>query len=334
MAGAVHASFTDMALLADQIGIDIGAALSGRAGWSTLMITLPGARAGRWARKAAARSASPKTAETAGRSCWLLTSAASSRQLATIGLDHEVHVTDVIAPAVIPVGLFGDGDQDPAAAQHRPRTGHDLAADWVDHNVDIVDMILEPAGVIEDVISAKPGDELGVPGGRRGGYPGAVERRELDSVDADAAGATMDQDMLPRLQPRVLVQGLPGRKCTQRNGGGLGMADAGRLGRQVRSRRGDVLGRGAGTVKGDEAIHLITRPPAGDPAACFRHYAGQVVAGDGRPALRPAELASSDSGGMNFYQHLSRPWIRDRDGFAGQAGWIGAGGTHGRHGAG
>ncbi len=29
MAGAVHASFTDLALLADQIGIDIGAGLPG-----------------------------------------------------------------------------------------------------------------------------------------------------------------------------------------------------------------------------------------------------------------------------------------------------------------
>ena len=29
VAGAIHASFTDLALLADQVGIDIGAALSG-----------------------------------------------------------------------------------------------------------------------------------------------------------------------------------------------------------------------------------------------------------------------------------------------------------------
>ncbi len=235
---------------------------------------------------------------------------------------------------MIPARFLSDGDQNPATAQHRPRTGHDLAADQVDHNVGIMDMILEPAGVIEDVISTKPGDELRVPGGRRSGHPGAVQRRELDSVGTDAAGATMDQDMLPRLQPRVLVQGLPGRERTQGNGSGLGMADTGRLGGQVRGRRSDVLGRSAGTVETDQAIHLITGPPAGDPAARFRHHAGQVMAGDGRPALRPGELASSDSGGMNLHQHLPRPWVRDRDGFAGQAGRIVAGGTHGTHGAG
>src|SRR5262249_62131998 len=114
-------------------------------------------------------------------------------------------------------------------------------------------MVLEPARVVEDVISAEPRDELGVPGGCGGGYPGAVQRRELNGVGTDAAGAAMDQDMLPRLQPRVLVQGLPGRERTQGNGGGLDVADIGRLGRQVRRRRGDVLGRGAGTVETDQA---------------------------------------------------------------------------------
>jgi hypothetical protein len=175
---------------------------------------------------------------------------------------------------VVSARLLSDGDQDPAAAQHRPRTGHDLATNRVDHDVGVMDVILEPAGVIEDVIGTKPGDELGVPGGGRRGYPGAVQRRKLDSVATDAAGATMDQDMLPRLQPRVLVQGLPGRERTQGKGSGLGMADTGRLDSQVRGRRSDVFGRSAGTVEADQAIHVITGPPAGDPAACRRHHAG------------------------------------------------------------
>ncbi len=63
-----------------------GRAYTGRAGRPTLMITLPGARAGRCARKAAGRSPSPKTAETAGRSRWPLTNAASSRSWPPSGL--------------------------------------------------------------------------------------------------------------------------------------------------------------------------------------------------------------------------------------------------------
>ena len=66
-------------------------------------------------------------------------------------------------------------------------------------------MVLEPAGVVEDLIGAEPGDEVPVPRGRGGGHPGAVLGRELSDVGADAAGAAVDQDMLPGSQLGVLV---------------------------------------------------------------------------------------------------------------------------------
>src|SRR5215470_17471439 len=64
----------------------LAGAYSGRSGPSTLMTTLPGARPGRRAWKAAGRSSRPKTAETTGRSRWLLTSGASSRSWPPSGL--------------------------------------------------------------------------------------------------------------------------------------------------------------------------------------------------------------------------------------------------------
>src|SRR5262249_34948807 len=97
-------------------------------------------------------------------------------QLAAIGSDDEVHAAYVTAPAMTCVGFLCDGDQDPAAAQYRPGTGQGLTAYRVNHHIDITDLILEPAGIVDYFVSAEPGNEGAVSCGRRGGHPGAVCR--------------------------------------------------------------------------------------------------------------------------------------------------------------
>ena len=73
-------------------------------------------------------------------------------KLAAVGLDDEVHTADVVAPRRGRVGFLGDGDQDAAAAQQRPGACGGAAANGVDDDVNIVDVVLEPAGVVEDVV--------------------------------------------------------------------------------------------------------------------------------------------------------------------------------------
>ena len=117
-------------------------------------------------------------------------------QLAAVGTDHEEHAADVVAA---PLAWSGSSAMSTRIPPLRS-TGHDRAggpAHRVDHHVYVADVVLEPAGVVEDLIGAEPGDEFPVPRGRGSGHPGAVLGRELTDVGADAAGAAVDQDVLP-----------------------------------------------------------------------------------------------------------------------------------------
>jgi hypothetical protein len=75
------------------------------------------------------RLPSPKTAETAGRSCPSSTRLASFRSWRLVGPDHEVQAVNVVAAPAAWARLLCDGDQGPAAARHRPGTGGGGAAD-------------------------------------------------------------------------------------------------------------------------------------------------------------------------------------------------------------
>lgn len=109
------------------------------------------------------------------------------------------------------------------------------------------------------------------------------------------------------------------------------MIDRGRLGRKLGRGGGHVFSSGTRPVEADQAIDLTARDPALRSRAGGHHHPGQVMTWDGRPALRPAELASGDSGSLHLHQQLTRPWPGDGDGFAGQAGRVRARGAHGAH---
>src|SRR5262249_46556197 len=162
-------------------------------------------------------------------------------------------------------------------------------------------------------MGAEPGDKGEVAGGGGGGYPGAVQRRELDGVSTHAARAAVYQDMLSRPQPRVLVQRLPGGERAERDGSGRQGIPRSGLGGEVGGGggSGDVLGGGTGAVETNQAIDVVAGPPAGDPMTGRSHRPGQVMAGDGRPALRPGELAGRDGGGADLDQQFARPCLGD-----------------------
>src|SRR6185437_14226611 len=183
-------------------------------------------------------------------------------QLAAVGPDHEEYAADVVAAALGLVGLFRDVDQDPAAAQDRPGPAGGGPAHQVDHHVHVADVVLEPAGVVENLVGAEPGDEIPVPRRRGSGHPRAVLGRELRDVGADTAGAAVDQDVLPGSQLSVLVQRLPGGERAERNGGSGQMIHGSGLGGQVGGGGGDVLGGGAGAVEADQAVDLVAGLPA------------------------------------------------------------------------
>src|SRR6478609_10724512 len=109
------------------------------------------------------------------------------------------------------------------------------------------------------------------------------------------------------------------------------MIDRGGLAGQVGGGGGDVLGGRAGPVETDQAVDLVAGSPAVDPRARGRHHPGQVMAGDGGPALRPGQLVGRDRGGAHLHEQFSRPRIGDGDRLAGQAGRVGVRCAHGEH---
>ena len=136
-----------------------------------------------------------------------------------------------------------------------------------------------------------------------GGDPGTVQRGELDGVGADAARAAVHQDVLPGLQPGVLVQGLPGGERAERNSGGREVIDGGRLGRKLGRGGGHVFGGGAGPVEADQAIDLTARGPAlhSRPAAAttpdrsWQGMAGQLSGQVSSPAVTAVACTSTSS---------------------------------------
>ena len=169
-------------------------------------------------------------------------------------------------------------------------------------------------------------------------YSGRFEDhvRDVDVVIDPVGGnttarAAVDQDMLPGSQLRVLMQRLPGRKRAERDGGGREMIHRGGLEGKIGGGSGNVLGGRAGAVETDQAVNFFAGLPAGGSRARRSHYSGHVVAGDGRPALRPGQLVGRDRGGADLDQQFPRPRIGDRNALAGQAGRIGARCVHGAH---
>jgi hypothetical protein len=62
-----------------------------------------------------------------------------------VGPDDEVPAADVVPAAAAFGRRFGDGNQGGAAAQHLPGARRGVAADGVDHDIDVTDLILEAA---------------------------------------------------------------------------------------------------------------------------------------------------------------------------------------------
>ena len=109
--------------------------------------------------------------------------------------------------------------------------------------------------------------------------------------------------MLPRLQLRVLVQGLPGREPAERNRGGREVVHAIRLGGQVGGGCGDVLGGGAGAVETDQTIDLVAwlQSAASGPVAAttpdrsWQGMAGQLSGQSSSPDVMAVARTSTST---------------------------------------
>jgi len=77
-------------------------------------------------------------------------------QLVAVGPDTKYTLRTSSRPPWPGLALPAMSTRIPAAAQHRPGPFGSVPADRVDHHVHVADVVLEPAGVVEDLIGAEP----------------------------------------------------------------------------------------------------------------------------------------------------------------------------------
>ena len=121
-----------------------------------------------------------------------------------------------LVPGEIGVRRTGDRDQLAAGLEHTQRFFEGVAVQAVEDDVvagqDLLEVLLF---IVDDDIGAEAFDQLDICRARRRGDRRAEVLRQLDGESAHAAGAGMDEDFLPLLQPGFLDQHLPGGEPTR-----------------------------------------------------------------------------------------------------------------------
>jgi len=120
------------------------------------------------------------------------------------------------------IRLGYSGNQSPAGLQHSKGPRLHVAADQVDHGVNVVDQGLEwGAFAREHLLGAETADERQVLLRACCHHPDACLPGELDRERTNIAGRSVDQHALSAERGRLLEQRLPGGDCDDRNGRGV-----------------------------------------------------------------------------------------------------------------
>ena len=144
---------------------------------------------------------------------------------------------------------------------------------------------------------------------------------QLDGKSADAAGAGLDEDLLPLLQVGLLDQCLPCRQAHQRDGSGFFHREVLGLERKRCFLDRDELGERADAEVIRPRIDLVAHLELPHARADFDHHPGHVVAQDEGQAIGQdeLELAVPDlgvqqvhAGGMDLDQDLVIAQFRGR----------------------
>src|SRR4029453_10196048 len=134
------------------------------------------------------------------------------------------------------------GHRDEAAARPPPGTPQQSAPDGIEGEVDRADVLQASSAAVDDLVSAEVA----------GGFE-AVRRGDADNVGTaparnrgrerpHAPGGAGDEGPLPRMEPSVIEQALPGAERRQRDRRALEVVERRRLGSEQAGRDGGVGG--------------------------------------------------------------------------------------------
>ena len=127
-------------------------------------------------------------------------------QLGAIGLDDEVDRQAVRGPRL---GWPHDGHQRPSGLDQGRGALLDVAADEVEHQIDLADVFQRVAGEVDELLCTVVERLLTVGGASGADDVGAGLARELSHHRADCAGRTVREDALACLKAAMLEQSLP-----------------------------------------------------------------------------------------------------------------------------
>src|SRR6266511_3331527 len=138
--------------------------------------------------------------------------------------------------------------------------------------------------VVDHRVGTDRADEVDVRTAADAGHLGTEHLGDLDREGADSAGRTVDQNLLPRLYPSPVPDGLQYCDAAGGKGGGLLEGDRGRLADERAARAARELGEAA-AVGGAAAPSedLITRAQIGDPRADLGDRARHLRSPDTMP---------------------------------------------------
>ena len=203
-----------------------------------------------------------------------------------------------------------------AGLEHRERFEAHVAADQVEHQIDVLDRRAEVGlGVVDHLVGAERTHELDVLAARGGGDRGAEMLGQLHRETADAAGAGVDQHALALGELARADDAGPGAQSRDRDRARIDLAQARRLVRQRRRRHHRILGERAPARRVGDAIDLVAGLEARHRAADLGDGAGAIAAQHmrQRPLRRPAIAARDlgvdriDARGLHLHQNVVRP---------------------------
>jgi PAS domain S-box-containing protein len=210
-------------------------------------------------------------------------------------------------------------DDDAVWREHGPGTIQRLAADQVEHQIDVDRPILEPLGAVVDHHVGPERQDVGAAGARGGReHPCTGGLRQLDGQTADGAGGTVDQHRAARSDAAPGAERLRGREHRDRERRGLDVAQRSRRRCELRLVHHHEVGVGAEPSR--QSHDAVTDGEPGDAASRLHHDAGELEPQRAREAQgkRVPQVALADlpveavhARGGDLHAHLTGAGCRD-----------------------
>src|SRR5215472_14231072 len=198
-------------------------------------------------------------------------------QLGVIRYDDEVDSQAANGPSI---GRACDGHQRPSGTNHARRPLRDVAAEYIENQIDPADIFYGVVIEVDELLRAEV--ERGLTGASA---PGADDVRagltcELGRHRTDYAGRTVHEDALSRTKAAVLEQPLPRGQARHHEGRTHGEVNVARQRCEVACLDGHILRQRAVAIPVREAEHPLSNRQPRRAIAESGDHSGQFVSGD------------------------------------------------------